>query len=41
MKIIILQGSPNINGSTNLLVNSFIEGAKSSNHDIKRIDINK
>lgn len=28
MKIVILQGSPNIDGSTNLLVESFSKGAK-------------
>lgn len=39
MKIVILQGSPNINGSTNLLVNSFTKGAIESGHNVKRFDI--
>ena len=41
MKIVILQGSPNINGSTNLLVEVFTKGAEESNHEVKRIDISK
>ena len=39
MKIIILQGSPNIEGSTNLLVESFSKGARENGHEIKRIDV--
>ena len=39
MKIVILQGSPNTNGSTNLLVNSFTKGAIESGHNVKRFDI--
>ena len=41
MKIVILQGSPNINGSTNLLVSSFTKGALESGHDVKRFDVSK
>ena len=41
MKIVILQGSPNINGSTNLLVEAFTKGAVESDHEVKRIDISK
>ena len=41
MKIVILQGSPNIKGSTNLLVESFSKGAKEVNHEVIRFDINK
>ena len=41
MKIVILQGSPNINGSTNLLAEAFTKGAEESNHEVKRIDISK
>lgn len=39
MKIVILQGSPNMKGSTNLLVESFSKGAKESGHSVKRLDI--
>ena len=39
MNIVILQGSPNTNGSTNLLVESFIKGVKESGHNVKRFDI--
>ena len=41
MKIVILQGSPNIKGSTSLLVEAFTKGAEESNHEVKRIDITK
>ena len=41
MKIIILQGSPNINGSTNLLVQSFTKGAEESGHTVERIDVSR
>ena len=41
MKIVILQGSPNIKGSTNLLVESFSKGAKESNNEVIRFDICK
>ena len=39
MKIVILQGSPNINGSTSLLVESFTRGAKEAGHEIQRYDV--
>ena len=39
MKIVILQGSPNENGSTNLLVESFTKGATEVGHEVKRFDI--
>ena len=41
MKIVILQGSPNIKGSTNLLVDSFTKGAKEANHEVIRYDLSK
>lgn len=41
MKIIILQGSPNIKGSTSLLVESFSNGAKAAGHTVQRFDIAK
>lgn len=39
MKIIILQGSPNKNGSTAMLSEEFTRGAKEAGHNIERIDI--
>lgn len=39
MNIVILQGSPNIKGSTNLLVESFSKGAIEAHHNVKRLDI--
>ncbi len=39
MKIIILQGSPNKNGSTSILVEEFTRGAKSAGHSVQRFDI--
>ena len=39
MKIIILQGSPNKKGSTQLLAQSFNEGALSAGHSVEIIDV--
>ena len=39
MKIIILQGSPNKNGSTGFLVEEFTKGAKNSGHSVRRFDV--
>lgn len=41
MKIVILQGSPNIDGSTALLADSFAKGAKESGHEVKRFDLDR
>ena len=38
MKIAVLKGSPNINGSSNMLAEKFIEGALESGHEIIEID---
>lgn len=38
MKIAVLKGSPNINGSSNMLAENFIEGALESGHEIIEID---
>ena len=38
MKIVLLKGSPNINGSTNMLADSFSKGAKEAGHEIIEID---
>lgn len=41
MKIVILQGSPNVAGSTALLADSFARGAKESGHEVKRFDLDR
>ena len=38
MKIVILEGSPNKNGSSNLLAESFIRGAEEAGHSVQIID---
>lgn len=38
MKIVVLEGSPNKNGSSNLLAESFIRGAEEVGHDVQVID---
>jgi len=38
MKIIVLKGSPNRHGSSNLLADNFIMGAKEAGHDVEDID---
>ena len=38
MKIIILEGSPNTHGSSNMLADHFIRGAKEAGHTVKVID---
>ena len=38
MKIVVLKGSPNSNGSTNMLADNFIKGASESGHEIVEID---
>lgn len=38
MKIVVLEGSPNKNGSSNTLANAFIEGAKEAGHSVDVID---
>ena len=39
MKIVVLQGSPNKRGSTNILVTEFIRGAQESGHSTERFDL--
>ena len=39
MEIIVLQGSPNRNGSTALLADEFIRGAREAGHTVERIDV--
>lgn len=39
MKITILMGSPNRNGSTNMLVNEFIRGAEEAGHSCEIVDV--
>lgn len=38
MKIVVLEGSPNKNGSSNLLAERFICGAKEAGHSVRVID---
>ena len=38
MKIVVLEGSPNKNGSSNLLANEFIRGAQEAGHSCTAID---
>ncbi len=38
MKIIVLEGSPNKNGSSNMLADEFIRGAKEAGHEVAVID---
>ena len=39
MKIVILQGSPNKKGSTNILVENFSKGAEAAGHSVIRFDL--
>ncbi|OUP10840.1 flavodoxin family protein [Collinsella sp. An2] len=39
MNIVILQGSPNHNGSTAMLVEEFARGAREAGHAVERIDV--
>ena len=38
MKIVVLEGSPNKNGSSNLLAENFIRGAEEAGHSVQVID---
>ncbi len=40
MKVIAVTGSPEQNGYTNTLVNTFLEGAKEAGHETIRYDVN-
>ena len=39
MKIVVLEGSPNKVGSSNLLADNFVRGAKESGHSVQIIDV--
>ena len=39
MKIVILQGSPNRDGSTRILADSFAQGARAAGHSVETIDV--
>lgn len=39
MKIVVLEGSPNKNGSTHLLAESFRQGVKEAGHAIETVDV--
>ena len=38
MKVVVLEGSPHKNGSSNLLAEQFIKGAKESGHSVTVLD---
>ena len=39
MKIVVLKGSPNRDGSTNMIVRSFVDGANEKGHVVEEIDV--
>lgn len=39
MKILILQGSPNRDGSTAMLADEFARGARQAGHEVERVDV--
>lgn len=39
MKIVVLQGSPNRDGSSNLLADCFRQGAEEAGHEVVCIDV--
>lgn len=39
MKVLVLKGSPHINGTSNTLVNEFIKGAKEKGHNVEIVDV--
>ena len=39
MKIVVLMGSPNLHGSTSILVNEFVRGAKEAGHITEVLDV--
>lgn len=41
MKIVALQGSPNLKGSTAILVDEFARGARGVGHEVVRIDVDR
>ena len=41
MKIVVLQGSPNKKGSTDILVTEFTRGAEEAGHSVTRLERKK
>ena len=39
MRIVVLQGSPNLKGSTAILAEEFARGAREAGHEVARIDV--
>ena len=39
MNIVVLEGSPNKNGSSNLLAEQFIRGATEAGHSVQAVDV--
>lgn len=41
MNIVVLQGSPNLSGSTAILVEEFARGARVAGHTVERVDVDR
>lgn len=41
MDIVVLQGSPNLDGSTAILVAEFARGAREAGHTVERVDVDQ
>lgn len=41
MDIVVLQGSPNVDGSTAILVEEFARGAREAGHTVERVDVGR
>ena len=41
MKVLVLQASPNLKGSTAILVDEFCRGAREAGHAVERVDVRK
>ena len=39
MKIVVLNGSPHLNGATSDMVNAFAEGAREAGHEVVSINV--
>jgi len=39
MKILVLNGSPRVDGNTEAMVNTFVEGASENGHKITVVDV--
>lgn len=39
MKVVVLQGSPHKNGSSNKLANEFVRGVREAGHSVELLDV--